>query len=77
MNDVDLNRKPIPNFLGIFESKLNVLKDSLKQEIHKPKKDRNKKTLKKMLREAKDLDRTIKSIRSENDKTCPHCGGIL
>ncbi len=40
-----------------------------------PKKNRNKKRLKKMLNEIKGIKKTIKSAKKV--KTCPHCGNPL
>ncbi len=69
--------KPIPNFLSVFEQKLEKLKDKIKEEIHKPKKERSKKVLKEFLHEAKDLKHLINSINEQYEKRCPHCGGKL
>lgn len=69
--------KPIPNFLSVFEHKLERLKDNIKKEVEKPKKDRSKKALKELVLEAKDLKRLIKQIKGDNISLCPHCRGEL
>jgi len=69
--------KPIPNFLNVFEHKLDRLKDKIKDEIHKPKKDRSKKVLKELVMEANDLKRLIKQIKGDNVSLCPHCRGVI
>jgi hypothetical protein len=69
--------KPIPNFLNVFEHKLERLKNKIKNEIDKPKKDRSKKVLKELVMEAKDLKRLIKQIKGDNVTLCPKCRGII
>lgn len=69
--------KPIPNFLSVFEHKLERLKNNIKKEIEKPKKERSKKALKDLVMEAKDLKRLIKQIKGDSVSLCPHCRGEL
>lgn len=63
------------NFVPVFESKVKKLYDKVVKELSVPKKERNKKRLKKMLSEIKSLRKTIKSAKKV--KTCPHCGQPL
>ena len=70
-------RRPIPNFLSVFEHKLERLKNNIKKEIEKPKKDRSKKALKDLVMEAKDLRRLIRQIKGDNKSLCPHCRGEI
>lgn len=63
------------NYIPVFESKVKILRDRIIKELSIPKKNRNKKRLKKMLKEIKILKKTIKSAKKI--KTCPHCGKPL
>jgi len=63
------------NYVPVFEAKLNKLRDKVVKELAVPKKDRNRKQLKKMLKEIKGLKKTIRSVK--RIKTCPHCGQPL
>ena len=65
--------KKITAFAGVFEQRLNLLKNDLKKEMSKAKDERQKERLKKLLKEAKSLRDTIKEIKPK----CPHCGGEL
>jgi DNA polymerase II small subunit/DNA polymerase delta subunit B len=67
--------EPVENFVPVFESKVKRLRDKIVKELAVPKKNRNKKRLKKMLDEIKGLKKTIKSAKKI--KTCPHCGNSL
>lgn len=65
-------------FLQVFEQRLKKLKESIKDEIAKPKKERSKKRLRRFLEEAKDLRKLLREINSEHQtKRCPHCNGII
>lgn len=66
---------PVENYIPVFESKVKVLHDKVVKELSIPKKNRDKKRLKKMLKEIKGLKKTIKSAKKI--KTCPHCGQPL
>jgi len=63
------------NYVPVFEAKLNKLRDKVVKELAVPKKDRNRKRLKKMLKEIKGLKKTIRSAK--RIKACPHCGQPL
>ena len=63
------------HYVPVFESKIKKLQDKVVKELAVPKKDRNKKRLKKMLREIKGIKKTIQSAK--RIKTCPHCGHPL
>lgn len=69
----------ITTYLTVFEQRLKKLKSDIKEEIAKPKKERRKSTLKHWLREARELQHTIKDIAPEAEaiKRCPHCGEKL
>lgn len=67
------DKTSIPNYLQIFDKKLDGLKDRIKREIQKPKKERNKATLKHFLADAKSLRKVLKHAKQENAVKCPHC----
>lgn len=69
--------KTIPNFLTVFESKLDKLKNRIDEELKKPKSERRKSSLKFMLKEAKSLKKVINDIRKEHSRKCPHCGNEI
>lgn len=54
-----------------------MLKTRIDSELKKPKSDRKKSFLKSLLKEAKSLRRTIKEIKRDHSKKCPHCGKDL
>jgi hypothetical protein len=72
-----MSDKPITAFLSVFEQRLGKLKNSIKDEIGKPKKERSKKRLKRFLIEAKDLKRLIKNMKGDEFQRCPHCGEVI
>lgn len=63
-------------FLPVFKQRLEWSISSLKEEIKKPKKERNKESLKRFLKEAKELKKLVKEL-DENASKCPNCGYIL
>lgn len=67
------DKKSIPNYLQIFDKKLDALKVRIKKEIEKPKKERNKATLKLFLDDAKSLRKVLRQAKQENAVKCPHC----
>lgn len=70
-------KKLIPTYLPVWEQQYFKIKDLIKAEIEKPKKDRKKHQLRLMLKECKELRKLILSIKSSTMKSCPHCGGVL
>ena len=66
----------ITTFLPVFKQRLDWSITSLKEEIKKPKKERNKESLKRFLKEAKELKKLVKEL-DENASKCPNCGHIL
>jgi chemotaxis protein histidine kinase CheA len=62
-------------FLEIFEQKLKKLIKNIETELTKPKKERNKASLKNMVREAKSLKDLVKECRKQKGiGCCPNCG---
>ena len=67
--------KRITAFLGVFEGKAEKLRLKIKEELNKPKAERNKSFLKSAVKEAKQLRNLVRELR-EDDKVevkCPHC----
>jgi hypothetical protein len=78
MNGTPASSSPgITGFIEIFEGRLNKMKLHLKEELSKAKSDRNRKSIKSQLADAKKLNRTLKDMRTANTKLCPHCGEKL
>jgi len=72
---METNEK-ITAFLPVFKQRLDWSITGLKEEIKKPKKERNKESLKRLLKEAKELKLLVKEL-DENTTKCPNCGHIL
>jgi rubrerythrin len=69
--------KSLAGFLEVFEGRLNRMRDTLKKEFEKSKSDRSRATIKRITRDAKRLKKTLKQVKEEHKKTCPHCGEVL
>ena len=67
----------ITGFIEIFESRLNKMKLHLKEELGKAKHERDKQAIKRIVTDAKKLNRTLKEMRNAATKLCPHCGEKL
>ena len=67
----------ITGFIPVFEERLQNLKKSLKNELQRAKSERRKDVMKKLVKDAKSLQKTIKEAKKHNAKTCPHCGGEI
>ena len=63
-------------FLGVFEQRVNQLRNRLKEELEKDKPIRCRKTLKKIIKEIKEWEDVLHQHRKET-KRCPHCDGKL
>ena len=70
-----MKKNRITAFLGVFEGKLDKLRKQIKKELDKPKKERNKHFLKKVLGEAKEIRALVSEMKDENtiEVKCPHC----
>ena len=65
----------ITAFYDVFENKLLKLKKQLKDLLASPKKERDKNKIKMVLKEAKELKKTLKKIKNETGHVCcPNCG---
>ena len=67
----------IPAFIPILEDKLTKIKKTLKSELQLAKSERRKDVMKRLVKDAKSLQKTIKDAKKHNAKTCPHCGGEI
>jgi hypothetical protein len=67
----------ITGFIEIFEGRLNKMKLHLKQELTKAKHERDKQAIKRIVADARKLNKTLKEMRNANTKLCPHCGEKL
>ena len=67
----------IPGFIEIFEGRLNKMKLHLKEELGKAKHDRDRKAIRRIIADARKLNKTLKEMRSATTKLCPHCGEKL
>ena len=67
----------ITSFIPVFEERLSKLKNTLKIELERAKSERRKDIMKRLVKYAKSLQKTIKEAKKHNAKTCPHCGGEI
>ena len=67
----------ITGFIEIFEGRLSKMKLHLKEEMSKAKHDRDKKAIRRIVTDARKLNRTLKEMRNAAAKKCPHCGEKL
>ena len=67
----------ITSFIPILEDKLTKIKNTLKNELQLAKSDRRKDVMKRLVKDAKSLQKTINEVKKQNAKICPHCGGEL
>ena len=67
----------ITSFIPILEDKLAKIKNTLKNELARAKSERRKDVMKRLVKYAKSLQKTINEVKKENTKICPHCGGEL
>ena len=67
----------ITSFIPILEDKLTKIKNTLKTELQRAKSERRKDVMKRLVKYAKELQKTIKEVKKHNAKTCPHCGGEI
>ena len=67
----------ITGFIEIFEGRLTKMKLHLKEELSKAKHDRDRKAIRRIIADARKLNKTLKEMRNANTKLCPHCGEKL
>jgi hypothetical protein len=53
------------------------MKLHLKEELTKAKHDRDRKAIRRIISDARKLNKTLKEMRNANTKLCPHCGEKL
>ena len=64
-------------FIEIFEGRLQKMKLHLKEELSKAKHERDKNAIRRIVADAKKLNKTLKEMRNATAKRCPHCGEKL
>ena len=67
----------ITGFIEIFDGRLNKMKLHLKEELSKAKGERDRKAIRRIIADARKLNKTLKEMRNANTKLCPHCGEKL
>jgi hypothetical protein len=67
----------ITGFIEIFEGRLAKMKLHLKEELSKAKHERDKAAIKRIVVDARKLNKTLKEMRNASAKKCPHCGERL
>jgi hypothetical protein len=78
MNGTPASSSPgISGFIEIFDGRLNKMKLHLKEELGKAKHDRDRKAIRRIIADARKLNKTLKEMRNANTKLCPHCGEKL
>ena len=78
MNGTPASSSPgISGFIEIFDGRLNKMKLHLKEELTKAKHDRDRKAIRRIIADARKLNKTLKEMRNANTKLCPHCGEKL
>jgi hypothetical protein len=78
MNGTPVSSSPgITGFIEIFDGRLNKMKLHLKEELTKAKHDRDRKAIRRIIADARKLNRTLKDMRNATTKLCPHCGEKL
>ena len=78
MNGTPASNSPgITGFIEIFDGRLNKMKLHLKEELSKAKHDRDRKAIRRIIADARKLNKTLKEMRNANTKLCPHCGEKL
>ena len=78
MNGTPASSSPgISGFIEIFDGRLNKMKLHLKEELGKAKHDRDRKAIRRIIADARKLNKTLKEMRNANTRLCPHCGEKL
>jgi len=63
----------ITAYYNVFDGKLKKLKARLKEELKHSKDKRDRKFIRSMVREAKQLRNTLKKMSNMHKITCPNC----
>ena len=78
MSETPASSSPgISGFIEIFDGRLNKMKLHLKEELSKAKHDRDRKAIRRIIADARKLNKTLKEMRNANTKLCPQCGEKL
>ena len=69
-----MGNKTLPNYLHVFEQRLESIRNKLQDQLDIPKEKREKKSLKLLVKEARKLRNLIREVKDEHAAKCPHCG---
>lgn len=72
-----MSKRIIPNYLDVFQKRVDKARDRVKEELAKDKEQRDRKLLKELLKDVKGIRRAIKQAKQEHAARCPNCGHIL
>lgn len=72
-----MSKSSIPNFLDVFEKRVDRAREKIKEELKKDKRDRDRRLLKDLLDDIRGIRKSIKIAKSDHIRTCPHCGKVL
>lgn len=72
-----MTKRSIPNFLDVFQKRVDHARSKIKEELAKDKSQRDRKLLKDLLHDIKGLRKSIREARNEHAARCPHCGESL
>lgn len=71
------SKKTIPNYLHVFEGRIEELRRRIEAQYKLAKKDRSKSELKAVVKEARSLRNAVREAQEEHSARCPHCGKKL
>lgn len=66
----------ITAYIPVFQEKVDKMKKRLRSELEKTKSDREKNTIRSLIKAIKKLQKTIRAAKKDETR-CPHCGEIL
>ena len=72
-----MSQKLIPNYLDVFQKRVDQTREKIRQELKKEKSHRDRRLLKELLQDIKGIRKTIKHAQDQHAKTCPNCGHRL
>jgi hypothetical protein len=70
-------KKPIPNYLDVFETRIKTIREKLKKELEKSKSERSRILIKRLIKEHKNLSKAVKEVKEAYEKRCPHCNNKI
>ena len=72
-----MSKKSIPNFLDVFQKRVDSAREKIKEELKKEKSKRDRHLLKDLLEDIRGIRKNIKTAKNDHEKKCPHCGHLL